>query len=283
MILSQDKCMKEEIRQIDVDLCVRGEFQPRRQFNQQLLQELANSIDSVGLMQPIVVRPAKAGDGRYEIIAGERRWRAMQLAGHDTIPAIIRDVSDEDTASMALIENLQREDLDAIEYAEALQTLITRFDYQHHQLANELGVSRATVTNNLRLLKLPLRVKEWIAKRQLNVAAGKSLAVIEDPNVVIRLATRCLKGAKDRLNMRQLESAIKNYNTNGFLKGEQAPAKKGKPRDIIRLEDRISEQVGHPVEIRIDAKTQKGEVAFKFDSAASFEYLLENLKPIRLE
>jgi ParB family transcriptional regulator, chromosome partitioning protein len=163
----------QQLKELPVDLIQRGKYQPRRDMDPQALEELANSIRVQGVMQPIVVRPI--AEGRYEIIAGERRWRATQQAGLDSIPAVIRDVPDEAAIAMALIENIQREDLNPIEEAIALQRLQMEFELTQQQVADAVGKSRVSITNLLRLMALPDDVKLLLERGDLEMGHARAL------------------------------------------------------------------------------------------------------------
>ena len=163
---------KDELRQIPLDLLRRGKYQPRTHMDAQALEELAASIRAQGVVQPIVVRALGSGD--YEIVAGERRWRAAQLAGLETIPAVVRKIPDEAAIAIALIENIQREDLNPIEEASALQRLIDEFGMTHQQVAEAVGRSRAAVTNLLRLLTLQADVREMLEKAQMDMGHARA-------------------------------------------------------------------------------------------------------------
>jgi ParB family chromosome partitioning protein len=183
------------------DLVQRGRYQPRRDFNPEALEELANSIRTQGLMQPIVVRPV--GGERYEIIAGERRWRAAQMAGLGEIAVIVRDVPDEAAIAMALIENIQREDLNAVEEAVALQRLQQEFGLTHEQIAEAVGKSRTTVTNIMRLLGLAPEVRDHLEARRLEMGHGRALLTLPAEQQLIAVAREVLE--KD-LTVRETEA-----------------------------------------------------------------------------
>ena len=170
------KIDQKELQHLPVELIQRGKYQPRRDMDPETLEELAHSIRNHGVMQPIVVRPI--GDNRYEIIAGERRWRATQQAGLDTIPAMVREVTDEAAIAMALIENIQREDLNPLEEAQALSRLIDEFSLTHQQAAEAVGRSRAAVSNLLRLLELPDGIRALLESKQLEMGHARALLTL---------------------------------------------------------------------------------------------------------
>lgn len=233
--------MKKEtpayIQWIPIELLERCAYQPRRHFDQQALDELAQTIREHGLIQPIVVR--SKGKGRYEIIAGERRWRAAQLAGLERIECKVSDYDDSQVAEMAVIENLQREDLNPVEEAQGYQRLIDEFNYRHEDVADKVGKSRSKITNCLRLLKLDKRVQEMLIHKQLNEGHGKVLAGLPFDKQY-ELARTCIdKG----LNNRQLEAAVKRFNNS------PSESKEKGNKTIQAIERALSDHVGSPARI----------------------------------
>jgi ParB family chromosome partitioning protein len=196
---------------IPIEFLVPGRYQPRKHFAQAELQELAETMKRLHVLQPLVVR--RMGEQRYEIIAGERRWRAAQLAELDQVPCIVRELNDEDVALIALIENIQRQELNAIEEADAYQRLVEEFKLTHDEVAARVGKKRETITNSLRLLMLPLRIREWIASGLVSASAGKTIAGISDTGLQIELATRCRKDQSAPWSMRRLEAEIEKRKT----------------------------------------------------------------------
>jgi len=243
-----------------------GPYQPRSVMDPDRLQELSDSIRAQGVVQPIVVRPSTQGD--YEIIAGERRWRAAQLAGLDTIPAVVRDVPDEATVAIALIENIQREDLNPLEEARALRRLLDEFDMTHQQAADAVGRSRTAVSNMLRLLDLNARVKELVDHRQLDMGHARALLALPTGEQ-FAAATKVINRA---LSVRQTEQLVKS-----LLAGD---TKQKKPRmnpDILRLQNQLTEQLGASVSIQHQV-TGKGKLVIKYNSADELEGILDHLK-----
>ena len=243
-----------------------GPYQPRSVMDPDRLQELSDSIRAQGVVQPIVVRPSTQGD--YEIIAGERRWRAAQLAGLDTIPAVVRDVPDEATVAIALIENIQREDLNPLEEARALRRLLDEFDMTHQQAADAVGRSRTAVSNMLRLLDLNARVKELVDHRQLDMGHARALLALPTGEQ-FAAATKVINRA---LSVRQTEQLVKT-----LLAGD---TKQKKPRtnpDILRLQNQLTEQLGASVSIQHQV-TGKGKLVIKYNSADELEGILDHLK-----
>jgi ParB family chromosome partitioning protein len=261
------------LTEIPVDLIRRGKYQPRREMNPEALQELALSIKAQGVMQPIVVRPVgRAGDEvLYEIIAGERRWRATQQAGLDTIPAIIRNVPDEAAIAMALIENIQREDLNAMEEAMALQRLKDEFELTHQEVADAVGKSRVTVTNLLRLMTLQGDVQKMLELGELEM--GHARAILSLPEAEQRRTAREI--ATKGLSVRQTEALVRR-----LLQQKQEPAvgadEKISP-DIRQLQDSLAEKVGVPVLVQHSAKG-RGRLIFSYTSLDELDGILSHIK-----
>ena len=265
---AQPGARQEELRSLPVDLVQRGRFQPRRDFNPEALEELANSIRAQGLMQPIVVRPI--GGERYEIIAGERRWRAAQMAGLGEIAVIVRDVPDEAAIAMALIENIQREDLNAIEEAVALQRLQQEFGLTHEQIAEAVGKSRTTVTNIMRLLGLAPEVRDHLEAGRLEMGHGRALLTLP-PELQVIVAREVLE--KD-LTVRDTEALVRRM---------QAPARPAPPpaaenADIRRLERELSEIVGAAIAIE-HKPGGKGRMVINYASLDQLDGILRYFRP----
>ena len=252
--------------ELDIDRIQRGKFQPRQVFEPESLQELADSIRAQGIVQPIVVRP----EGKhFELVAGERRWRAAQLAGLQKIPAVIRELDSKSAAAIALIENIQREDLNPLEEAQAYLRLIEEFDLTHQQVADSVGRSRATVSNLLRLLDLAEPVKQQVNKGLLNMGHARALLALirHDQIEIAKLVVN--RG----LSVRETELLVKKT-----LAAESTV--KVKPKaidpDIRRLENRISEKLGAGVKIK-PGKKGSGQLVISFHSAAELDGILEHL------
>ena len=255
-------------RQLPVELLQRGKYQPRRDINAEALEELANSIRSQGIMQPLVVR--QLADEQYEIIAGERRWRAAQQAGLDTVPVIIREVSDEAAIAMALIENIQREDLNAMEESLALQRLQQEFQLTQQQVADAVGKSRSAVTNLMRLTSLEIEVQRLLERGDLELGHAKCLLALDGPMQVN--AARTVAGTS--MTVRQTESLVKKLQSGDTA--QPATEAENSP-DIKRLEDDLSEKVGVPVTIQHSAKGT-GKLIFKYNSVDELDGILAHLK-----
>jgi len=257
----------EQLKYVPVELIQRGKYQPRRDMNPESLEELSASIKAQGVMQPIVIRPISAE--KYEIIAGERRWRATQLAGLDTIPAVIRDVSDEAAIAMALIENIQRENLNPLEEAIALKRLQDEFELTHQQVADAVGKSRTAVTNLLRLIALDEEVKKLLEHGDIEMGHGRamlSLAPAQQRSVASEVVAK-------ELSVRQTEALVRRtleQITQPTIKQEQQTP------DLKHLEEGISEKVGVPAMIQHTAKG-KGKLVLKYNNLDELDGILHHL------
>jgi ParB family transcriptional regulator, chromosome partitioning protein len=248
----------------------RGKYQPRLRMDDASLRELADSIRQQGLMQPILVRPLADGD-RYEIIAGERRWRAARLAGLDEVPVLVRDVPDESALAMALIENIQREDLNALEQARGLQRLSADFGFTHQQIAEAVGRSRVAVTNLLRLLNLSEPVQQLMQNGQLDMGHARALLALEGRLQEETANKIVAKG----LSVRETESLVQQ------LLNPIAPATAKRPRvedrDVKRLAEELSERFGTTVDIRTDRKGS-GKLIISYSDSRHLESLLAKFR-----
>jgi len=256
------------LKQLPVDLVQRGRYQPRRDIEPESLQELADSIKVQGVMQPIVVRPIS--DERFEIIAGERRWRATQLAGLDTIPALIRDVPDEAAIAMALIENIQRENLNPIEEAVALQRLQQEFELTQQEVAEAVGKSRSTVANLLRLMTLEVEVRTLLEHGDLEMGHARALLGLTGPAQLSAARTVVTKG----MSVRQTEALVRK------LISEQAkPSQTTKSLDpnIRQLQDELASKLGAKVQIQHSAKG-KGKLVLSYNSLDELDGILNHIK-----
>ena len=254
-----------------------GRYQPRTQLDEGALYELAESIRSQGVMQPVLVRPLREGKGpaRYEIIAGERRCRAARLAGLDEVPVLVREVDDESAAVMALIENMQREDLNPLEEAQGLQRLVQEFGFTHERAAQAVGRSRSAATNLLRLLQLAAPVQKMLMAGDLEMGHARALLALE-PAQQILAATEV---SARKLSVRETEKFVSTT----LKPGRQRPLLRvaaDKPRDLARLEEQLADRLAAAVEIRIKRRTRRGEqgeVAIAFGSLDELNGLLERL------
>lgn len=255
------------LKDLPVDLIQRGKYQPRRDIDPESLQELADSIRAQGVMQPIVVRPISAS--KYEIIAGERRWRATQLAGLDMIPALIREVPDSAAIAMSLIENIQREDLNPIEEAVALQRLQQEFELTQQEVANAIGKSRSTVANLLRLMTLQDDVRRLVEHGDLEMGHARALLGLEGGQQ--SQAARSVVGRG--LSVRQTEALVRK-----LLEQKEKPAPERKVDPNIRhLQEDLSQRLGARVEIRHGAGG-KGKLVLVYNSLDELDGILSHIK-----
>ena len=250
-----------------------GKYQPRTRMDEGSLYELAESIKTQGVMQPILVRPL-AEAGLYEIIAGERRFRAAKLAGLDAVPVLVKAVPDEAAAVMALIENIQREDLNPLEEAQGLQRLVTEFQLTHEQAAQAVGRSRSAASNLLRLLQLAEPVQQMLLAGDLDMGHARALLALPAAEQVM---TGHEISAK-KLSVREAERMVARQMPG--REGSSARAKPPKPRDLLRLEERLADLLTASVEIRVRKRTargEQGEIAIGFGSLEELNGLLERL------
>nr|WP_330217627.1 ParB/RepB/Spo0J family partition protein [Endozoicomonas numazuensis] len=261
----QDK----ELKEIPVEFVVRGKYQPRRDMHPDALEELAESIKAQGVMQPIIVRPLS--QNRYEIIAGERRWRAAQIAGLSEVPALIRDVPDEAAIAMALIENIQREDLNPIEEAIALSRLQKEFELTQQEVAEAVGKSRTAVANTLRLMSLSPDVKKMLEYGDLEMGHARALLPLSDMEQLEAARTVVSKG----LSVRQTEALIRRM-IQEKEQGKKKTQKKIDP-DIKRLEDDLSDRIGAKVAITHSAKG-KGKLVISYNSLDELDGVLAHIQ-----
>ena len=255
------------LKELPVDLVQRGKYQPRRDIEPESLQELADSIKAQGVMQPIVVRPIS--DSKYEIIAGERRWRATQLAGLDHIPAVIRDVSDEAAIAMALIENIQREDLNPIEEAMSLQRLQQEFELTQQEVANAIGKSRSTVANLLRLMTLQEDVRRLVEHGDLEMGHARALLGLEGTQQSQAARTVVGKG----FSVRQTEALVRKL----LERKESPPPVQHLDPNIRHLQDDLSQRLGARVEIKHGAGG-KGKLVLAYNSLDELDGILSHIK-----
>ncbi|MDH3459766.1 MAG: ParB/RepB/Spo0J family partition protein [Burkholderiaceae bacterium] len=248
-----------------------GKYQPRTQMDEASLHELAQSIKCQGVMQPVLVRPLAAG--RYEVIAGERRLRAAKLAGLDELPVLVKAVSDQAAAVMALIENIQREDLNPIEEAQGLQRLISEFGLTHEQVAATVGRSRSAASNLLRLLNLAKPVQQMLMSGELEMGHGRALLALDKAQQITHAAQIVTK----KLSARQAEALVART-SNRTQRKSPPPARPGKSRDVLRLEEALSDHLAAKVEVRVKKDGTHGEVAIAFSSLDELDGVIERIK-----
>jgi len=254
--------------ELPVDLVQRGKYQPRRDMDPESLKELADSIVAQGVMQPIVVR--RISDTRYEIIAGERRWRAAQMAGLQSIPAVVRDVSDREAIAMALIENIQREDLNPIEEAASLQRLQMEFELTQQEVATAVGKSRSTVANLLRLMTLQADVQKLVEQGNLEMGHARALLGLEGSEQSMAARTVVGKG----LTVRQTEALVRRLQQKG--KNPTATPRTLDP-NVRSLQDDLSQRLGAPVAIRHSARG-RGQLVITYNSLDELDGILGHIK-----
>ncbi len=262
------------LKNLPVEHLQRGQYQPRVDMRQDSLQELAESIKAQGVVQPIVARPIGKKDGteRYEIIAGERRWRAAQMAGLADIPAVIRDVDDESAIAMALIENIQRENLNPLEEARALDRLIREFDLTHAEAAQAVGRSRASVSNLLRLQELSEKVKPLLEDRQIEMGHARALLALSIASQQFDAARQVIK---KKLSVRETERLVRK-----ILGGPAATTAKKPPApnaDIRRLEIEVSEKLGAKVNVD-HSKNGSGKLIIAYNTLDELDGILKHIK-----
>jgi len=274
----EEKSQKTGMETLAVEQLIQGKYQPRNQFNEQALAELAESIRRNGIMQPIIVRPVVSG--RFEIIAGERRWRAAKMAGLNRVPVIIREIDDKQALELALVENVQRQDLSPLEEAVGYQRLIEEFDYTQEELGNIVGKSRSHISNLLRLLSLPDEVKAMLDNGEISMGHVRPLIGLTE-------ATRIAKEIVSRgLNVRQAEEISREVQ--GVQKRTNAGSKQGmtsggggyrapinKDPDILALEETLSENLG--LKVSINDRGQSGEIILSYASLSQLDEILRRL------
>ncbi len=254
------------LRNLGIDELQPGKYQPRSHMEQAALAELAESIKSQGVMQPVLVRPL--GPGGYEIVAGERRWRAARLAGLTTVPALIRDIPDQQALAAALIENIQREDLNPLEEATGIQRLTAEFGLTHQAIADTLGRSRTAVTNLLRLLDLAPPARELLAEGRIDMGHARALLALP----VARQIELAREAAHKQLTVREVEQRVA-----AILKGVQ-PRRARVDRDVARLEEEWSDRLGTSVQIKPRGK-RGGKLVLAYRTLDELDQILAKLAP----
>ncbi len=256
---------------LPVDIIQRGRYQPRRDFNPESLQELADSIAAQGVVQPIVVRPVEKG--RYEIIAGERRWRAAQQAGLDEIPVVVRDVPDQTAMAMALIENIQRDDLNPLEEANALHRLLNEFELTHQEIAQAVGKSRTTVTNLLRLRDRNVGAKKYLDERRLEMGHARALLGLSG----VQQSEAARQVASRGLSVRETERLVRRIlNAEEPASAAKKPVRKKDP-NVLKLQDELSEKLGARVEIQ-QGSGGKGRLVIQYNTTDELEGILDHIQ-----
>lgn len=259
---------KDGVSYIDINEIKPNRNQPRKLFDADRLQELADSIKEHGVIQPLIVRSAENG---FELVAGERRWRAARLAGLKSVPCLLRELSEEENALIAIIENMQREDLNPIEEAEGLNRMIEAFGLTQEQVSKSVGKSRPYITNSLRLLKLPMEIKDMLSQGTLTPGHGRALLAMSDPKVQMVVAQKIIS---DGLSVRAVEAMVQKK------QGAKTPTHKHAERDanMLQLERDLKEILGTKVKINMTGK--KGRIEIEYYSREELERLIELLKTL---
>ncbi len=265
VVMEDSKTHKESIRSIDIDLILPNENQPRKEFDKETLSELANSIELNGLIQPIIVRKIK---DKYEIIAGERRWRACKAVGLKEMPCILKDVTEDVAAKYALIENVQREDLSPIEEAVAYKKLMSDFNLTQDEVASQVGKSRSYIANTIRLLKLDKVIIDYIASGELTAGHGKVLLGIKEKNQQLATAKKIIN---NNLNVRETEDVVRG-NVNPIKKSQDKRKKDSYSND---LEDSLMKALG--TKVKLVQGNKKGKIEIEYYGNEDLERLIDIL------
>jgi ParB family chromosome partitioning protein len=259
----------DQLREIDTDRIIPNSHQPRKNFDEDALNELANSIREHGIVQPIVVRPLD--DGFFQLIAGERRWRASQRAGLARLPAVVREAGDDSALELALIENLQREDLNPMEEAQAYERLITDFGLTQEEVARRVGKNRATIANMLRLLRLPPEVQQWLRENRLTTGHAKALLSLSDLDAILDSAKRIIQG---NYSVRQAETLVARY-ANSSLKDDPAGGRGAVDPNVKAAIHALEQALG--TKVTVQESGGKGKIELHFYSFEEMNRLYEGL------
>jgi len=254
------------IKRLPVEFIVANRRNPRRDFDPELLEELANSIREKGVMQPLLVRPGGQEPDIYELIAGERRWRAAQIAGLHEVPVIIRDVDDKEALELAIIENVQRADLNSVDEALGYGELMDQFGYTQNDLAQVIGKSRSHVANTLRLLRLPEDVQQMLAGGELTAGHARTLITAQDPSA---LAKKIVTGG---LSVRQAEALSQRRNERGNVAKQAIP----KDADVLALEKELSDRLG--MHVIVQSKGESGRVEIRYKTLEQLDHVCNRLR-----
>lgn len=246
-----------------------SKWQPRKSFNSQTLQELANSIKHSGIIEPLIVSPV--GNNMYEIVCGERRWRAAQIAGLEQVPVIVKSLDEQQKRLLSLVENLQREDLNPVEEAEAYKSLITEYNLTQEQLAELVSKDRSVVANTIRILNLPPQVIEYIREGLISAGHARSLASVKDENIVLELAEKIVQ---DKLTVRDVENIVRNIRK---TKTKKKSISTVIPPEVKSLQKELSELLGVKVVIK-PVNNVKGKIIITYNNLDEFDNILKRLK-----
>jgi len=267
LIPEKKKIDTKSVFELELNSIVPNEYQPRKTFNDKALNDLVASIKEKGVIQPVIVR--KTAGNVYQLIAGERRWRSAKLAGLDRIPVIVKDAAPVEALELALIENIQREDLNPLETAEAFHRLIKDFDLTHDDLSRKVGKDRATVTNYIRILKLPANIRKWIAEGSLSIGHAKALLQVDNQRLQIEIATKIIhKG----LSVREAEAMCKK----GPSGTDRSSKKTANDPQIASLEEKMMHSLGTKVRL-VHKSNKKGRIEIEYYSLDELDKLLEIL------
>ena len=269
LIDDADKIQKSAgINEIELSMIEANPFQPRSKFDEEALQELAVSIKEIGLIQPITLR--KAGENRYQIIAGERRFRASQLAGLKTIPAYVRKAKDDGMLEMALVENIQREDLDSVEIALSYQRLIDELEYTQEELSSRVGKKRSTIANYLRLLRLPAVIQKGLIDKEISMGHARAIINIENPDTQIAIFEQTIKHG---YSVRKVEEIVRNLNTED--EGKPATARSRKfPKEFGGVKKQLDDIFNTRIDFLMNEKG-KGKITIPFKSEKDLERIVK--------
>jgi ParB family transcriptional regulator, chromosome partitioning protein len=259
----------DQLREIDTDRIIPNSHQPRKNFDEDALNELANSIREHGIVQPIVVRPLE--DGFFQLIAGERRWRASQRAGLVRLPAVVRDAAEDSALELALIENLQREDLNPMEEAQAYERLITDFGLTQEEVARRVGKNRATIANMLRLLRLPPEVQQWLRENRLTTGHAKALLSLSDLDAILDSAKKIIQG---NYSVRQAEALVARH-ANNSLKDDPAGGRGAVDPNVNAAIHALEQALG--TKVTVQESGGKGKIELHFFSFEEMNRLYEGL------
>jgi ParB family chromosome partitioning protein len=260
----------DQLREIDIDRILPNSHQPRKNFDEDALNELANSIREHGVVQPIVVRPLD--DGFFQLIAGERRWRASQRAGLSRVPAVIREAGEHAALELALIENLQREDLNPMEEAQAYERLVADFGMTQEEVARRVGKNRATVANMLRLLRLPQEVQQWLRENRLTTGHAKALLSLSDLNAILDSARKIIQG---NYSVRQAETLVSRYSSKAPAVDDSAVASETVDPNVASAVHALEQALG--TKVTVQESGGKGKIELHFFSFDEMSRLYEGL------
>jgi ParB family chromosome partitioning protein len=261
-IISNEPIGEKKLFDIAIDNIYPNPFQPRKNFQENALRQLAESMKEMGIIQPLVVFKR---EGKYFLVVGERRWRAAQLLKWEKIPALVKEFTDNDIMAETLIENIQREELNAMEIAEGIEALISQSGEGQQEIANKLGMNRTTVANFLRLLKLPVKIKEYVASEKLDQGHARALLSLKNSADILEAAERIIR---KKLSVRQAEMLVKNFYV--------FPKKISPDPDVLKMERKLTQYLASKVKL-VYAKSGNGKIEIFFNSLAEFERLFSLL------